>query len=404
MPNPPPNDELNDPFLDALLARSAKLRQEQNGNAPSNLQPSSSLPVPGHPEERLTLAGGEVVRLPAVPALAMNDVNGWKRHVRALLRESATLPPDQRWRHRLDHDASESLLAMDEGNRPGMGAIEPLLRAGVSENPSAGAPSYMSAGMQEALLGLTLSLGVPIGAEDLRAAARHTTHVHLMQRLLHATGPQNPTRFGPPLLAKVPDVLHAAVANPHPAALDIIDTLVAHGAPLDDINQQGYSPVGEAVERNNLPALERLLHHGAPVDLCSDRALPPLVEAVTANIGGLVPMLIAAGASTWHKADPNNPEQHYAMTTIAVKHGSDQALAALIEAGLDPLQPDPHLAAHRITIVELARVNLEQWRGNPREERYQRCLDLLDGVALRQTMSDPTLAEQVEPAKARPRL
>lgn len=404
MPKPPLIDELNDPFLDALLARAAKLRQEQVGNAPSGHRAPSSPPVPGHPEEHFTLTDGEVVRLPAVPALAMNDVNGWKQHVRALLSESAARSPDQRWRHRLDKDAAEPLLAMGEGSRPAMGAIEPLLRAGVSENPSAGAPSYMSAGMQEALLGLMLALGVPIGAEDLRAAARHGTHTRLLERLLHATGPQNPDGGGSPLLAQVPNVLHAAVANRYPAAQAIIDTLVAHGAPLDALNAQGYSPVGEAVERNNLAALEHLLRHGAPVDLSGDRVAPPLVNAVIANRANLVPALIAAGASHWHQEDPHNPEQHYLLTTIALKHGSDQALEALIAAGVDPLQPDPHLDAHGVTLQELARINLEQWRDNPREEHYQRCLNIIDGVVLRRTMDDPVLDGRLEPAQARPRL
>lgn len=387
MPTAPLNDALDDPFMDALLTQAAGQHDRFPARGDAGERPQQALrtaPSLFHPDERVTLASGEVVELPASPSLPPHDVNGWKRHIRALLQRSQRT--DEPWRHRLDEEEAERWMALSNQHDLSAGMVEPLLRAGVSADPGAGHPCYLSAGMQEALLGLALAAGIRVTASDLVSAVQACTHAHLVQRLIEAVegrplSPLHPSVLG---LDGAPDLLHAASANPHPGVLEIIDRLVAHGARLDHLDRDGQTALGEAVERNNRPVVERLLHHGVPVDRHGLNAHSPLGVAVVANNPGMIPLLLAAGASTQHKTQIIH--ELCSTTTLALMHGSDRALEALIAAGLDPLQTDAYLTAFQMTALSQATITLGRQQASSKTAGARACLHLIERLELRRTL------------------
>lgn len=57
--------------------------------------------------------------------------------------------------------------------------------------------------------------------------------------------------------------LHYVVSDPHPQTLEIMDLLVGHGADVDAITRNGYTPIRLALEIGTEPIVRRLLDMGA---------------------------------------------------------------------------------------------------------------------------------------------
>jgi len=87
--------------------------------------------------------------------------------------------------------------------------------------------------------------------------------------------------------------LHSAVAHRH---TEIADILLANGADVNAKQQDGFTPLLEAVHNSQLDMIELLLQRGANVTLAKDDGQTPLAIAQEEGNGEVIDLLIKNGA------------------------------------------------------------------------------------------------------------
>jgi ankyrin repeat protein len=93
----------------------------------------------------------------------------------------------------------------------------------------------------------------------------------------------------------------ALIAAAHLGHADIVRALIAAGAPLDHVNNLGWTAVMESIVLGNggkqhTDTLEALVQAGANLNIADRQGVTPLAHAKTRGYAGMVRMLEAAGA------------------------------------------------------------------------------------------------------------
>jgi len=95
---------------------------------------------------------------------------------------------------------------------------------------------------------------------------------------------QNPLRVMP---------LHSAAAGSH---TDIVRLLIAHGAPLNARQEEGFAPLHSAAQNGSIEILNLLLDSGAEVNVRNAAGKTPLTLALAANHMDAAALLRVQGA------------------------------------------------------------------------------------------------------------
>jgi ankyrin repeat protein len=93
----------------------------------------------------------------------------------------------------------------------------------------------------------------------------------------------------------------ALIAAAHLGHAEIVRTLIAAGAPLDHVNNLGWTALIESIVlgdggRNHTDTLEALVKAGANVNIADRQGVTPLALARSRNYANMVRILEAAGA------------------------------------------------------------------------------------------------------------
>jgi uncharacterized protein len=93
----------------------------------------------------------------------------------------------------------------------------------------------------------------------------------------------------------------ALIAAAHLGRTEVVQTLIAAGAPLDHVNNLGWTAVMEAVTlgdggKNHIETLEALVKAGANLNIADRQGVTPLGQAKARRYAEMVRILEAAGA------------------------------------------------------------------------------------------------------------
>ncbi|KAG1670580.1 hypothetical protein FOA52_012152 [Chlamydomonas sp. UWO 241] len=109
--------------------------------------------------------------------------------------------------------------------------------------------------------------------------------------------------------------LHAAAGNGH---LSVVKAAVSHGAPLNDLNAEGYAPMHLATEGGHTSVVKYLLLVGAQHSLPSIKGHTPLMLAARNGHIALLKMLYEAGSDLRHKDIAGATALHHACGKMNV--------------------------------------------------------------------------------------
>ncbi len=114
-----------------------------------------------------------------------------------------------------------------------------------------------------------------------------------------------------------------------------VERLVAQGAPVDDAEIGGATPLMQAIVAGNRRAAEFLVARGARLDARDKRQATPLRHAVARGQADIARLLLERGA------DPNLADETGATPLMAAALRGDAALVqALLDKGADPAPRD----------------------------------------------------------------
>ncbi|KAG1670581.1 hypothetical protein FOA52_012153 [Chlamydomonas sp. UWO 241] len=111
--------------------------------------------------------------------------------------------------------------------------------------------------------------------------------------------------------------LHAAAGNGH---LSVVKVAVSHGAPLNDLNAEGYAPIHLATEGGHTSVVKYLLLVGAQHSLPSIKGHTPLMLAARNGHITLLKMLHEAGSDLRHKDNAGATALHLASGKMNVNN------------------------------------------------------------------------------------
>ncbi|MBF0283852.1 MAG: ankyrin repeat domain-containing protein [Magnetococcales bacterium] len=127
-------------------------------------------------------------------------------------------------------------------------------------------------------------------------------------------------------------VLHTASYHGHG---EVVDLLVAKGAPVNLANQYGNTPLHRSIPLGRESVARSLLAQGATIDVRNQDGDTPLHVAVRHGQIRLAGLLLARGAD----AKAVNQEGDTPLL-LAVRGGYEEAVRVLMRAGSDPLHTD----------------------------------------------------------------
>ena len=120
---------------------------------------------------------------------------------------------------------------------------------------------------------------------------------------------------------------------------DYVELLIAHGADIDSLDEEGLTPLLAAVEGGSLEGVEDLLVAGADVNV-GDReyGATPLMVAAFDGRSEIVQRLLEAGAAVNAHARGNTEGEGAGWTALiaAASEGHVDVVAQLLGAGADP--------------------------------------------------------------------
>src|SRR5262249_29252781 len=93
---------------------------------------------------------------------------------------------------------------------------------------------------------------------------------------------------------------------------EMVDLLLAHGAPIDARNLAGATALYAAAEAGRVAVAERLIERGADVKLTGRSGISPIAAAAYAGSDSIVEGLLAHGASARADDGTGNPPIVYA--------------------------------------------------------------------------------------------
>ncbi len=140
--------------------------------------------------------------------------------------------------------------------------------------------------------------------------------------------------------------------------------LLENGASVEEMDDQGYTPLTSAARLGNLDTVRLLLDHGAKPDRPDRDGWTPLLHAVLRNQPEKVDLLLERGADKEHPAPGG-----YSPLSVAVEEQKFDAAQALIDAGakIDLRVSPEHMTALMVVASELPPENrtiaLTQKRG-----------------------------------------
>ncbi|RFA32820.1 ankyrin repeat domain-containing protein [Alkalilimnicola ehrlichii] len=116
-------------------------------------------------------------------------------------------------------------------------------------------------------------------------------------------------------------------------ALEMLERLIAAGAPLNTLNDINRSPLHAAISYELTDAVKLLLAAGADIDLAGELGPTPLTQAVDTGLHDMAAHLLTAGA------DPNRANsQGRTALMLAASKPDPEMVRLLLEAGADPNQ------------------------------------------------------------------
>ena len=155
--------------------------------------------------------------------------------------------------------------------------------------------------------------------------------------------------------------LHCAVIS---SALDVVRTLLRHGADPNVVDRDGLAPLHYAAAATHPPAfshsgvVDLLIAHGANVSIQDNQRRTPLHLAAAVGNAPLVRLLLSAGASI----DAVERILGETAVNIAAAYGRYDAMRELCEAGCDVNITDKHGVAPLYKLLSTA--------GNGEQCRY----------------------------------
>lgn len=125
--------------------------------------------------------------------------------------------------------------------------------------------------------------------------------------------------------AKPTITLHGAAES---GDLKQLEAHFYHGAPVDQLDADGHTPLGLACREGRVGAVQRLLSQNAKPELADGHGRTPLQHAAGADHRSLVELLLARGV-------PPGSALH-----AAIRGGHRQLVGLLVERSADPNEPD----------------------------------------------------------------
>ena len=102
--------------------------------------------------------------------------------------------------------------------------------------------------------------------------------------------------------------------------LEMVDLLLARGAPIDARNLAGATALYFAAEGGHAPIVQRLIERGADVNLTGRSGVSPVAAAAYAGSDTIVEALLARGADGRMPDDTGKPPMVYAAAGGAARH------------------------------------------------------------------------------------
>lgn len=129
-------------------------------------------------------------------------------------------------------------------------------------------------------------------------------------------------------------------------AMAVIDALLEAGAPFDEADNEGYTPLHNAAAVNHVAALTRLLTKGARLDAQSVKGYTPLHVAMHNRSSDAVSLLIRMGSNTQLKTHRGENAMDYAhklenaeaqamLRSSELKQTASQVLKTIQDKGME---------------------------------------------------------------------
>lgn len=191
----------------------------------------------------------------------------------------------------------EDLLAIILQNEPDIDTVQELVNSGININQQheqAGTPLMIAASLQKPRMVKVL---LELGADC--AQAHH-------QVLMTA--------------------LHFACGN---GSTEIIQELLRHGAPIEALDNQGWTPLMFAAQEGHLDAVELLLANGVVVDATDQMGRTALMQAARCGHTQIADRLIVEGADVNAKCGWSTPlimsatAGHTDVGELLIRHGAE---------------------------------------------------------------------------------
>ena len=124
--------------------------------------------------------------------------------------------------------------------------------------------------------------------------------------------------------------------SPNPKhQIEIIKSLLKHGAPLDQVDNEGQTPLILATQLGHVHIVDLLIQSGADMDAIDHRFYTAIAYAVKNNSTALVDLLLRKNAAT-HILDAEGRS----ILSLAAAAGARDSLRLLMERGLDEMHRD----------------------------------------------------------------
>jgi ankyrin repeat protein len=133
--------------------------------------------------------------------------------------------------------------------------------------------------------------------------------------------------------------MHFAANNQDLVEADLtVRTLKEHGGHLDALDNDGWTPLYDAVDRNNVNAVSVLLQHGAAINTCNKENATPISRAVFMNHVEIVKVLCRNGAQFVWKGREQRMEN---VLEHAARYGSVEVMDIIAETAAEPIEYNP---------------------------------------------------------------
>lgn len=118
----------------------------------------------------------------------------------------------------------------------------------------------------------------------------------------------------------------------------IIRALKEHGAQIDALDNDGWTPLYDAVHRNSLKAVSLLMQHGAAVNTCNAKNDTPISRAVFMNHVDILEVLCQHGPQfTWLSREGKAVN----ILEYAALYGSVEAMGIIAATMVDRIEYNP---------------------------------------------------------------